>query len=247
MLNLDRYVASVTGRALNVDGAYGAQCWDLWSHYAQQLGVPYLQTLTRAGGSAPHPGWACNVWHNADDVAAIRDRFERLQAKGGARAGDVAFWERDADLYPGSHVAVVLEDRGDRLLVLSQNPGPPVVMTLPKRTLLGYLRPRPGLLDVKASTPAPAPSPTPAPQLPAPAGSVTITREDPLMAYRILREGNNAHFENGYGVVEVETAEHLKMLRDVDRAAAKTKPGDMVAVGPTQLRTIRAYHRKARG
>lgn len=147
---LARWTARVLDRPLDVDGAFGAQCWDLWSHYATAvLGIPYTLTVTRAGGIAPHPGWACNVWHNAPE--ALGDWLARLGPREAAQPGDVAFWERSTR-YPGSHVAIVLADLGDRLLTLSQNPGPPARLVIPKRALLGYLRPRPAKRRAEATT-----------------------------------------------------------------------------------------------
>lgn len=154
---LDAWLAKVHRRPLDIDGAYGAQCWDLWAHYAVHVaGVPYLATVTRAGGSSPHGGWACNVWHNAER-AGLAPYFDKLGAKTVARRGDVAFWEKSPRQYPGSHVAIVIADEGAQLLTLTQNPGPPIYARLPKTTLLGYLRPR-----SKANAPRPTtPNPTP--------------------------------------------------------------------------------------
>lgn len=154
-MHLDAWVDDVNRRALDVDRLFGAQCWDLWSDYAQRVvGVPFARTVTRAGGAGPHGGWACNVLHNAA-AAGLGRYFQQLPAGTTGRAGDVAFWER-SKRWPGSHVAIVLADLGDRLLCLSQNPGPPQKLLLPKDALLGYLRPR-----SKAAAPRPAdPTPT---------------------------------------------------------------------------------------
>lgn len=140
-MDLTAWTDDVHRRALDVDRQFGAQCWDLWSDYAQRVvGVPFARTVTRAGGAGPHGGWACNVLHNAH-AAGLGRYFQQLPAGAAGRAGDVAFWER-SKRWPGSHVAIVLADLGDRLLTLSQNPGPPQKLLLPKDALLGYLRPR---------------------------------------------------------------------------------------------------------
>lgn len=141
-MNLQAWLSATTGKPIHADNQYGAQCWDLWSDYAQRVvGVPYLATLTRAGGQAPHPGWACNVFHNAP--AALAEYFDVIGPTRLGERGDVAFWEKGT-LYPGSHVAVVLTDNGKTLTTHSQNPNLPRTVTIAKRDLLGYLRPRKG-------------------------------------------------------------------------------------------------------
>lgn len=142
MMSLDAWMAATAGEVVNVDSLYGGQCWDLWSHYATEVvGVPYVLTVTRAGGIDPHPGYACNVWHNAEQ-AGLGRYFELLPPKSAARRGDVALWDR-SPTWPGSHVAIVLADHGDRLTTWTQNPNLPAARVLPKASLLGYLRPRP--------------------------------------------------------------------------------------------------------
>lgn len=131
------------------------QCQDLWIDFAiKVVGVPKSMTPTWAGGASPHSGHACNVYHNAI-AAGLGQYFTVLDADAEARPGDVAFWERFG-IYQGSHVAIVTEDLGTELRLMSQNASagssPTGYVTLPKRTLLGYLRPR--TLDL-GTTPGP--------------------------------------------------------------------------------------------
>ncbi|WP_053352694.1 CHAP domain-containing protein [Leucobacter musarum] len=142
--SLGGYIASVRSRFIDVDGWFGAQCWDQWSHYATNfLGVPVLTTYADAGGSWPHSGYACNVFHNARS-AGLERWFEILPASATPRAGDVAFWDFGSAWYPWSHVATVLEVLpGGRLLrCLTQNPGAVQIADLITNGLIGYLRPR---------------------------------------------------------------------------------------------------------
>lgn len=141
---LSLYVASVRSLFIDVDGWFGAQCWDQWSHYATNfLGVPALTTWADAGGSSPHSGYACNVFHNAR-AAGLEQWFEILPADAAPQAGDVAFWEYGSAWYTTSHVATVLEVlAGGRLLrCLTQNPGAVQIADLITNGLIGYLRPR---------------------------------------------------------------------------------------------------------
>ena len=36
-MTIDQFIQTYNGRAVDVDGAYGGQCWDLWSRYAQDV------------------------------------------------------------------------------------------------------------------------------------------------------------------------------------------------------------------
>ncbi len=142
--SLEQYIASVRSRFIDVDGWFGAQCWDQWSHYATNfIGVPALTTWADAGGSNPHSGYACNVHHNAH-AAGLGRWFEILPASASPRAGDVAFWEYGSAWYPWSHVATVLDVvQGGRMLrCLTQNPGAVQIADLITNGIIGYLRPR---------------------------------------------------------------------------------------------------------
>lgn len=142
--SLAAYIAGVRGWLIDVDGVFGAQCWDQWSHYATNfLGVPSWPTYTNAGSTHPHGGYACNVYHNAR-AAGLEQWFEILPAVAAPRPGDVAFWEYGSVWYKESHVATVLAiTHGGRMLrCLTQNPGAVQIADLIINGIIGYLRPR---------------------------------------------------------------------------------------------------------
>lgn len=134
------YLASVNGVAINVDGEWGAQCWDLWSHYAVNvLGVTYWKTGTNAGGGCPqHPGFTCGLWKTFDR-SGLNQWF--TPHTGTPQRGDVAIWEWGSPVGPNSHVAIVVEDRGGSVYCMTQNPGASHYASLSKAGILGYLRP----------------------------------------------------------------------------------------------------------
>ena len=136
-MTIDQFIQTYNGRAVDVDGAYGGQCWDLWSRYAQDVaGVPQSATNTVNGyaGSVYTSTW--------DQQPALRDKFDRLPAGTVPRKGDVAFWG-NAPATPYTHVAIVIADQGGSLLCLTQNPGATHQASITKNGLLGYLRPPP--------------------------------------------------------------------------------------------------------
>lgn len=157
MSQFSDYVASVDGVGLDVDGNYGAQCWDLWSHYAVNLfGASAYATSTNSGGSTHQYGYACEIWHNAW-TSPICNWFTPVD--GPPQRGDVAIWEWGSPIAPLSHVAIVLEDAGPNLYCLTQNPGSVHKAHLSKGGVLGYLRP--DNQSVFDGEPAPAPAPAP--------------------------------------------------------------------------------------
>ena len=152
------YLASVDGVAIDVDGSWGAQCWDLWSHYAVNLiGATYWNTGTNAGGGCPaHPGYTCGLWYGFDR-SGLGQWF--TPHTGTPQRGDVAIWEWGSPVGPNSHVAIVVEDRGGSVLCMTQNPGASHYGNLSKAGILGYLRPdNQSFFD---GAPAPEPAPTP--------------------------------------------------------------------------------------
>jgi len=158
--NLNAYIARVSGDYIDVDGVFGAQCWDQWSHYASSfLGVPSWPTYTNAGGTGPHQGYACNVYHHAR-TSGLTKWFDILGPGVTPRAGDVAFWDYGSAWYPWSHVATVLSvPRPGMIRCLTQNPGAVQISDLVTRGLIGYLRPKalaPVSIDAPRSPARPA-------------------------------------------------------------------------------------------
>jgi hypothetical protein len=151
------YLASVNGKFIDVDGGFGAQCWDLWSHYATNLiGVtPPRITYTGAGGTLHYPGYTCNVWHGFDR-SGLNQWFTPIAANQPAKPGDVAVWEFGAPANPLSHISIVVEDRGSSLYTMTQNPGACHYFNNTKSGLLGYLRPDNKSFFDGAPTPAPS-------------------------------------------------------------------------------------------
>ncbi|EYT55791.1 amidase [Leucobacter sp. UCD-THU] len=141
--DLAAYVQRVRYQWIDVDKVFGAQCWDQWSHYATNfLGVPSWPTYTNAGGTGPHAGWACNVWHHFER-SGLGQWFEKIPAGQALRPGDVVIWELGSAWYPLSHIATLLEVLANGMLrCLTQNPGAVQIADLIPRGVLGALRPK---------------------------------------------------------------------------------------------------------
>ncbi len=165
------WIQEVQGKYIDMDGAYGAQCWDLAAHFMSTMGLPIVHT----GGAGRWPGWAGNMYDAYPQSDAIAAAYERIPGSQPAQAGDTAIWDDSFWYYPKTHVAVVVQD-GAQLLTMSQNStpsvagnpypgwttGPATIQHLPKGGLLGYLRPRMGgLAPASSVTPIEAPTNTP--------------------------------------------------------------------------------------
>ena len=131
-----QWVDQTKNRFWDMDGAYGAQCWDLWSKYAQEVfGVPQADTNTT-------DGYARSVYTKKYmQSKKLQEVFERQGPMYTPMPGDVVFFDKCA-YYSGSHVAIVVADRGSAVWAFSQNPNVARLMELPKKSVLGYFHPR---------------------------------------------------------------------------------------------------------
>lgn len=88
----------VLGRAYDIDGYYGAQCWDGYAKYCQYLGVPYVHCTTS--------GYVKDIWNNRNSNG-ILNYFDEVSVM---QPGDIAVFKEDAAWTPYSHVAIFDSD-----------------------------------------------------------------------------------------------------------------------------------------
>ena len=135
--NIDDWVQRTQNKYWDMDGAYGAQCWDLWAKYcmdAYQLPVSACTTPT---------GYAGGLYSAFPTSQGVANTFEKKDNNYNPVKGDVVIWQACAN-YPYTHIAIVLGGiDGDRIDVLTQNPEPSVHKKLPlARDYVGYLHPK---------------------------------------------------------------------------------------------------------
>ncbi|WP_176451753.1 CHAP domain-containing protein [Enemella dayhoffiae] len=129
---VDAFVAKYQGHYWDYDGAYGAQCVDLFNFYNRDVvKAPFV------GGV----GIAANLWDRATGS------YDRIPASQNPRKGDVAVWNTSLPFSGGAgHVAIVLENvDGSTIRVIEQNAYPNTITSVrneSKNHLLGYLRPK---------------------------------------------------------------------------------------------------------
>lgn len=149
MPTLDEWFTQTENRWWDMDGAYGAQCWDLWAKYSMDMyGLSVQDCITPTG-------YAEGCYTRFPYTAALGNVYEKMDANYTPVKGDVVFWTFGGRIYTGSHVAIVWGGiQGDNIDVLTQNPTPAVHQSLPLlkgSQLLGYLHPK--ILQPGGATP----------------------------------------------------------------------------------------------
>lgn len=127
------WINSNNNKYHDYDGAYGAQCVDLYAFYTTQF----------AGGRPNPVGYAPEIYNNYDSSV-----YNRLSANSRTAMGDVAVFGVGPQT-PYGHVGIVVGDNGDGTLRLLQanatslgSAGNTVISNISKASLYGYLRPR---------------------------------------------------------------------------------------------------------
>ena len=121
------------GSYIDVDGYYGAQCWDLVAQYAIDNGLPALAT---------GDGAAAGIFENYDTNGNAQYWEKHVNSTTDPdsvpKAGDVLVWDRSWGGGYG-HTAVVLEADWNNVTVLEQNPGAANVSTYDYSGVMGWL------------------------------------------------------------------------------------------------------------
>lgn len=89
---------AVLGNGFDIDGYYGAQCWDGYAYYCKFLGVPYANCTTS--------GYVKDIWENRH-TNGILDYFDEVSVM---QEGDIAVFREVAGVTPVSHIAIFDSD-----------------------------------------------------------------------------------------------------------------------------------------
>lgn len=116
-----QFKSEVLGKAFDIDGYYGAQCWDGMAYYERWLGYPITNTDIH--------GYACDIWESRKTNGILNNFIEVTVMQ----AGDIAIFRRVANWTPYSHVAIFDHDAGGGYgWFLGQNQGGIGAFTLQK-------------------------------------------------------------------------------------------------------------------
>lgn len=133
-MKIDQFITTNIFKKVDFDGAYGAQCVDLFRQYCKDvLNIPHTGSVEGAK----------DIFLNYEKMPLEMKYFERLTK--GPVTGDVVVWNASKSNKYG-HVAIVVGNmHGRDLLVFEQNGFQQDGAKLVIRTidnLLGYLRPK---------------------------------------------------------------------------------------------------------
>lgn len=248
--SLGTWVPQVQGQYINVDGAYGAQCWDLAAHWSTFLGLPVINT----GGAGRWPGWAGNMVDAFPQTPEIAAAYTLHGPNETGQPGDIVVWGDSFWYYPATHVAVLVADKGNQLTCMSQNSTPPrpdnpypnassgptTIQSLPRQGLIGFIRPNVGGLAYSGTT-------TP-----------TTSEEDDLMAtpeqrQELIKDLLDHHVDQaGGGVTSLrallsEARPHvndiIRVVEGIPEATLNAKiPRGGGQPGETSLASVASWH-----
>ena len=101
----------VLGKTINMDGMYGAQCWDGYAYYMKWLNYPYAYCTTS--------GYAKDLWNDRATNGMLNTCDEVFVMQ----PGDIAVFKQ-SKWTPTSHVAIFMKDLGNEFgLFLGENQG----------------------------------------------------------------------------------------------------------------------------
>lgn len=137
-MTLEDFVTEYKAKDVDYDGAYGAQCVDLFRQYTKDvLGIKeHTGPCTTTGG-------AKDLFLDYNKMPVEKKYFRRSSGKGYV-PGDVLVWDSTPKNKYG-HVAIFLAYLGTKLIVFEQNGITQAGAEIQIRTrdnLLGYLRGR---------------------------------------------------------------------------------------------------------
>lgn len=125
MNELQRFIANYNNQYLNTDGAYGAQCWDLFDKFCQDYNINVSRYCAITG-------YAPDLFYLFDEYG-YGEYFDKINVED-LQVGDWCFWDH------GDMRHVALKVGAD--IYFSQNPNPSQVITLSPVGLIGGMRPK---------------------------------------------------------------------------------------------------------
>lgn len=103
--------SALYGRRFDIDGAFGAQCWDGYAQYEKELGYPYANCTAT--------GYVRDIWELRNSNGMLNNHIEVTVMQ----AGDIAVF-KPAPATPYSHIAIFDHDAGNGYgWFLGQNQG----------------------------------------------------------------------------------------------------------------------------
>lgn len=113
MLMPHDFYLSVINKRFDLDGSYGAQCWDGFAQYCKWLGVPIFHCT--------QTGYVRDIW-NLRKTSGILNYFTEITNPDKMQDGDVAIFERtDSGNLP--HIGIFRKWENGKMILLGENQG----------------------------------------------------------------------------------------------------------------------------
>lgn len=132
MISATQFINDRIGHEVDVDGAYGAQCWDLFAFFCKQADWPIFHCTTT--------GYVKDLWNNRNS-SGILNYFKIVNAP---QKGDWTIWNNCAAC-PLSHIAMFVSDNNNgtgKFLGQNQEGYGVTIKNFPYAGVFGYLRPK---------------------------------------------------------------------------------------------------------
>src|SRR5574344_425366 len=148
-INQHEFFLETNGKVIDIDGAYGGQCWDLFAYYCQKLcgkTFPCIET-----------GYVIDLW-NTFDIIGLNEYFVKVNDN--FQDGDWIVYKAPSSITTSSHIAMYRMSNDDGTnVILTQNPnGNPNYthqMVNDLSGIVGALRPRIYIYDSSNMAPDP--------------------------------------------------------------------------------------------
>ena len=112
---LDDFVKKYEGKKVDFDGAFGAQCVDLFRQYSKEgLGIP------EHTGSCSTSGGAKDLYLDYEKMPIEKKYFTKIPKNKAFVCGDVLIWD-STETNKYGHVAIYLGKLNNSLIVFEQN------------------------------------------------------------------------------------------------------------------------------
>lgn len=136
MNDLEEFIKKYSGKKIDFDGVYGAQCVDLFRQYVKEcLGIP------EHTGSCSSSGGAKDLFLDYSKMEKEKKYFYRYTKKGMVQ-GDILIWD-STETNKYGHVAIYLGKLNNSLIVFEQDgfkQDGAKINIRSKDNLLGFLR-----------------------------------------------------------------------------------------------------------
>lgn len=109
MISAIEYIKQRKGKKVDVDGYYGAQCWDLFANFQHTAGYPIT--------NCTQTGYANDIYNYRKSNGVLKN-FKEVSTKE-LHVGDWIFWNKCTGGLP--HVAMFVSYEGNKVKVFGQN------------------------------------------------------------------------------------------------------------------------------